>query len=90
MTSDQITGILRAILAALGGFILAKGWVSAETWAWLTGGILTVGGAVWSLWSNRPAGIAGSAQTLPGVNVQTTPAATPAVITAVANAKAAA
>jgi hypothetical protein len=89
MTSDQITGILRAILTALGGFILAKGWVSAETWAWLTGGILTVGGAMWSLWTNRPAGLAASVQALPGVNVQTTAAAGPAVVTAVADAKAA-
>ena len=87
MTIDQITGIMRAILTALGGIILAKGWVSATTWAWLTGGILTLGGALWSLWSNRPAGIAGSAQTLPGVNVTTTAAAAPAVVAAVAAAK---
>lgn len=87
MSSDQITGILRAILAALGGFILAKGWVSAETWTWLTGGVLTVGGALWSLWTNRPAGIAGSAQALPGVNVTTTPAASAAVTAAVQSAK---
>jgi len=87
MTSDQITGILRAILAALGGFILAKGWVSAETWAWLTGGILTLGGALWSLWTNRPAGIAASAQGLPGVDVTTSSAASPAVKSAVADAK---
>jgi hypothetical protein len=87
MSSDQITGILRAILAALGGFILAKGWVSAETWTWLTGGILTVGGALWSLWTNRPAGIASSAQALPGVNVTTSSAASPAVVSAVAAAK---
>jgi hypothetical protein len=87
MTSDQITGIMRAVLAALGGFILAKGWVSAETWAWLTGGILTVGGTLWSMWSNRPAGIAGSAQALPGVNVMTTPAASSSVVAAVNAAK---
>jgi hypothetical protein len=88
MTSDQITGILRAIFSALGGFILAKGWVSAEMWAWITGGILTVGPSIWSWFSNRPAAIAASAQALPGVNVQTTPAAGAAVQTAVANAKA--
>ena len=88
MTSDQITGILRAILAAIGGFILAKGWVNAETWAWITGGVLTIGPAIWSVINNRPAAIAASAQALPGVNVQTTAAAGDAVVTAVANAKA--
>ena len=89
MTSDQITGILRAILSALGGFVLAKGWVNAENWAWITGGLLTVGPTIWSWFSNRPAAIAASAQALPGVNVQTTASAAPAVQTAVANAKAA-
>ncbi len=83
MSSDQITGIIRAILAAAGGFVLAKGWVNAETWAWITGGALTIGPAIWSLWTNRPAGIAGSAQALPGVNVTTTPEAGSSVAAAV-------
>src|SRR6185369_15094872 len=54
MTSEQITGIIRAILAALGGFVLAKGWVSSETWAWIVGGAATIGPAIWSWVSNRP------------------------------------
>lgn len=83
MSADQITGIIRAVLAAIGGFILAKGWVNAETWAWLVGGITTVVPVIWSTWSNRPAGIAGSAQALPGVNVTTTAAAGSAVEAAV-------
>lgn len=87
MSADQITGILRAILAALGGFILAKGWVNAENWAWITGGILSVGPVVWSWIANRPASIAASAQALPGVNVTTTAAAGSAVESAVAAAK---
>jgi hypothetical protein len=87
MTSDQITGILRAILAAAGGFILAKGWVNAETWAWLTGGILTIVPTLWSLWTNRPAGLAASAQGVKGVEVVTSPAASTAVQSAVAAAK---
>ena len=87
MTTDQITGIIRAVLAALGGFILAKGWVSAETWAWLTGGALTIGPAIWSWITNRPAAIAATAQSLPGVNVQTSASATESVKQAVADAK---
>ncbi|MET4315882.1 hypothetical protein [Bradyrhizobium sp. RT4b] len=87
MTSDQVMGVIRAILAAIGGFILAKGWVSAETWTWIAGGIVTIGGALWSLWSNRPAGLAGAAQKIDGVNVVTSPSAAPAVQAAVAAAK---
>lgn len=88
MTSDQITGILRAILAAVGGIILSKGWFDASTWAWISGGIVTLAVAGWSIWNNRPAAVAASAQALPGVNVQTTAAASPAVKAAVSEAKA--
>lgn len=88
MSSDQILGILRAILSAAGGFILAKGWVNAETWAWITGGVLTVGPSIWSWISNRPAAIAASAQNIPGVNVQVTGAAPAGVAESVATAKA--
>lgn len=87
MTSDQITGLIRAILTAIGGFVIGKGWLNAETFTWISGGVITLGTALWSLWTNRPAGIAGSAQALTGVNVQTTPAASPAVVSAVAAAK---
>lgn len=89
MTVDQITGVVRAILAALGGFILAKGWVSAETWSWIVGGVATIIPVVWTFVANRPASIAASAQKIDGVNVQVSGAATPAVAEAVAAAKAA-
>lgn len=89
MSSDQITGIIRAVLSALGGFVLAKGWVSTEMWAWLTGGALTVGPAIWSWFNNRPSHQAANTQALAGVNVQVTAAAPEAVKTAVADAKAA-
>jgi len=87
MSSDQITGIIRAVLAAIGGFIIAKGWVNAETWTWIVGGAATIGPVIWSWVSNRPAAIAASAQALPGVEVQTTAAAGSAVQSAVAAAK---
>lgn len=85
--SDQLGGIIRAILAAVGGFILAKGWVSAETWAWLTGGVMTIGPAIWSWFTNRPSAMAATVQNITGVNVQTTASAPEAVKEAVAAAK---
>ncbi len=87
MSSDQIGGLVRTVLGILGGFILAKGWVNAETWAWIVGGLASAVPAIWSWISNRPAAIAASAQALPGVTVQTTAAAGPAVVAAVAAAK---
>lgn len=83
MTSDQIKSILQAVLSAIGGFILAKGWINAETWAWIAGGILSIGPVIWSWITSRPAAIAASAQNLPGVSVSTTSAAGPAVQAAV-------
>ncbi|MGY3359734.1 hypothetical protein ACVWZK_006397 [Bradyrhizobium sp. GM0.4] len=87
MSSDQIGGLVRTLLGILGGFILAKGWVNAETWAWIVGGAAAAIPAIWSWVSNRPAAIAASAQSLPGVNVVTSPSAAPAVQAAVAAAK---
>lgn len=88
MDTNQIQGIVRAIMAAIGGFILAKGWVNAETWAWIVGGVATVVPTVWTWFSNRPATIAAAAQKIEGVNVQVTASAPEAVKTAVADAKA--
>lgn len=54
MTSDQITGILRAILTAIGGYFVAKGLVDQATATAIVGAVLTLVGAAWSIYSNRP------------------------------------
>lgn len=87
MSWDQIAGPLRAILPAVFAFAIAKGWISVGVADWLGTSILALGAAGWSVWSNRPAAVAASAQALPGVNVQVTPAASPAVASAVAAVK---
>lgn len=48
MTPDQIGGIVRAILAAVGGAAVSKGLVDAETVAVLVGASTTIAVAVWS------------------------------------------
>ncbi len=88
MSSDQIGGLVRTLLGVVGGFILAKGYISAETWAWIVGGAATAAPAIWSWISDRPAAIAASAQNIQGVNVQVTGSAPAGVATAVADAKA--
>lgn len=87
MDTNQLQGIIRAIMAAFGGFILAKGWVNAETWAWIVGGVATLVPTIWTWFSNRPSTIAAAAQKIDGVNVQVAPSASEAVKTAVADAK---
>lgn len=53
MTPEQIWGIIRTILAAGGGYIVAKGWVDNETLTAILGGLGTIFIAGWSFWSKR-------------------------------------
>ena len=53
MTADQFAGIVRAIVAAVGGFLVAKGVIDAETVATLAGVAATAGAAIWSFLSKR-------------------------------------
>jgi hypothetical protein len=87
ITSDQITGILRAGLAVAGGFFVSKGTVSASTFDWISGGVLSAVATGWSIWNNRPAALAASAQAIPGVDVHVAPTAPVEIKKAVANAK---
>ena len=54
MTGDQVWGIVRTILAGVGGYFVAKGTVDANTVTQILGGLGTVFVAVWSVFS-KPA-----------------------------------
>lgn len=60
-TSDQIGGLVRAALAAFGGVFIAKGYVTADTWSWIVGGVATAIPAVWSWYTNKPAALIAAA-----------------------------
>ena len=53
MTADQFAGIVRAIVAAVGGYLVGKGFADAETVATLAGVAATAGAAIWSFLSKR-------------------------------------
>ena len=53
MNADQIGGIIRAVLAALGGVVIGKGWVDSATFTLLSGAVVTIATALWSMYSNR-------------------------------------
>lgn len=53
MTAEQFAGIVRAIVAAFGGYLVAKGLVDAETVATLAGVAATIGAAVWSVLAKK-------------------------------------
>ena len=53
MTAEQIWGIVRTILAAAGGSIVAKGWVDNATIQSVIGALGTIFIAVWSVWAKK-------------------------------------
>jgi hypothetical protein len=46
---EQYLGLVRTFLAAVGGFVAQKGWLSADQAAQVTGVALTVAQAIWSV-----------------------------------------
>ena len=55
MTGEQIWGVVRTILAAGGGYIVAKGYIDDATLTAILGGLGTIFVAGWSVWSKRKA-----------------------------------
>ena len=55
MTAEQFAGICRAIVAAVGGYLVGKGFADAETVAALAGAAATIGAAVWSVLAKKKA-----------------------------------
>ena len=53
ITGEQIAGIVRAIVAALGGYLVGKGMVDAETMTAVAGAAATIAAAGWSVWSKN-------------------------------------
>mgnify|MGYP003350585532 FL=1 len=54
MTSDQVAGILRAVLAAAAGYVAGKGLITAGVADQLVGAGVTIGVAIWSAFSKKP------------------------------------
>lgn len=55
MSKDEIFGVTRAILAAVGGFLAGKGYVDSETAMTVAGALATIATAFWSVKAKRAA-----------------------------------
>lgn len=55
MNAEQIAGVVRAIIAAAGGYFVGKGMIDGETVATIAGSAATIAAAVWSVWSKKAA-----------------------------------
>jgi hypothetical protein len=53
MTHEQIGGIVRALVAAAGGYFVGQGLIDAETMLTVGGAVTTLVVAVWSIYSKR-------------------------------------
>lgn len=49
MTGEQIAGIVRAVVAAIGGFLVGKGVLDSETVVAVSGALATLATAIWSV-----------------------------------------
>lgn len=55
MTPEIIGGLVRAILSALGGILVTKGWLDNGTLETIIGGTVTVIVAIWSILAKKKA-----------------------------------
>lgn len=55
ITTEQVGGIVRAIVAAAGGYFVGQGLVDAETMMTVGGAITTLAVAIWSIYSKKKA-----------------------------------
>lgn len=55
MTGEQIAGIVRTAVAAIGGYLVAKGQIDAVTVAEVGGALATLAVAVWSYLAKKKA-----------------------------------
>ena len=55
MTAQEISGIVRALVSALGGYLVGQGLVDSETAMTSGGAVTTLVVAFWSIYSKRKA-----------------------------------
>lgn len=49
MTQEQVSGVIRHVLSAVGGILIAKGLLSDGTWTELTGAGMALFSVIWSI-----------------------------------------
>lgn len=53
MTKEQIGGIVRALLAAAGGYFVGQGMLDGATMETIAGAVATLVTALWSVWAKK-------------------------------------
>jgi hypothetical protein len=55
MKTDEFGGVVRSLLSAIGGYLVAKGVIDAQTSVMMAGVIVPVAVAIWSIATKRKA-----------------------------------
>lgn len=55
MSGEQIAGVVRAIVAAVGGYFVGKGVIDESTATTIAGAFATLATAVWSIFAKKAA-----------------------------------
>lgn len=53
MSQEQFGGIVRALVSALGGYLVGRGILDANTAATIGGAVATIAVAAWSVYAKR-------------------------------------
>ena len=59
MNSDQITGIVRAVVPALLAYAVGKGWITSSMGGDITAAAVAVASAIWSVQNNQTGKVVG-------------------------------
>jgi hypothetical protein len=68
MNSDQIAGLVRAILSAISGYFVGKGIIDASTATTLVGAVATILVSGWSIWANKPSNLVAAVSKMDAVD----------------------
>jgi len=55
MSKEEVFGVARALLSAIGGFLAGKGYLDSETAMTVAGALATIATAFWSVKAKRAA-----------------------------------
>jgi hypothetical protein len=86
MNSDQITGIIRALVPALLAYFVGKGWIPGSSVPDITAAVVAILAALWSVFSNTTSHKLSSSVDEPGAVDAAKTMAPTAQVVAVANA----
>jgi hypothetical protein len=54
MNQEQIFGVIRHVFTAVGGIVIAQGYISDSMYTELSGAVLTLVGVIWSIVTKKP------------------------------------